>query len=60
MFGALALIPIFLHNDYWGTILDTAGTYALVAVGLNLLCGERVSSRLVTPASSLSEHSRPR
>jgi branched-chain amino acid transport system permease protein len=36
---ALALAPIFVQNDYWGTVLDTAGTYAIVAVGLNLLCG---------------------
>lgn len=39
IFAALALAPVFIHNDYWGTILDEAGTYALVAVGLNLLCG---------------------
>jgi len=37
--AALALLPFFVHNDYWGTVLDTAATYAIVAVGLNLLCG---------------------
>lgn len=36
---ACALAPLLMHNDYWGTVLDEAGTYALVAVGLNLLCG---------------------
>jgi branched-chain amino acid transport system permease protein len=35
----LALLPLVVSNDYWGTVLDTGGTYALVAVGLNLLCG---------------------
>jgi branched-chain amino acid transport system permease protein len=35
----LALIPLLTQNDYWGTVLDTGGTYAIVAVGLNLLCG---------------------
>jgi ABC-type branched-subunit amino acid transport system permease subunit len=38
-FAGMALLPLFIHNDYWGTVLDTGGTYALVAVGLNLLCG---------------------
>jgi branched-chain amino acid transport system permease protein len=37
--AALALIPVLVQNDYWGTVLDTGGTYAIVAVGLNLLCG---------------------
>jgi branched-chain amino acid transport system permease protein len=37
--GVLALAPLVVPNDYWGTVLDTAGTYAIVAVGLNLLCG---------------------
>jgi ABC-type branched-subunit amino acid transport system ATPase component/ABC-type branched-subunit amino acid transport system permease subunit len=37
--AALAVIPIFVKNDYWGTVLDTGGTFAIVAVGLNLLCG---------------------
>jgi len=36
---ALALAPLVIHNDYYGNVLDTAGTYAIVAVGLNLLCG---------------------
>ena len=35
----LALIPLVTHNDYIGGVLDMAGTYAIVAVGLNLLCG---------------------
>jgi branched-chain amino acid transport system permease protein len=39
LLAALALIPVFVQNDYWGTVLDTGGTYAIVAVGLNLLCG---------------------
>jgi branched-chain amino acid transport system permease protein len=39
LFAGLALLPFFIHSDYWGTVLDTGGTYALVAVGLNLLCG---------------------
>lgn len=37
--AGLALTPLFVQNDYWGTVLDTCGTYAIVAVGLNLLCG---------------------
>lgn len=37
--AALALIPVIVQNDYWGSVLDTAGTYAIVAIGLNLLCG---------------------
>lgn len=37
--AALALAPLIVRNDYWGSVLDTAGTYAIVAVGLNLLCG---------------------
>ncbi|MBV9281220.1 MAG: branched-chain amino acid ABC transporter permease, partial [Chloroflexi bacterium] len=37
--AGLALLPALIHNDYWGSILDTGGTYAIVAVGLNLLCG---------------------
>jgi len=35
----LALAPAVLHNEYFGGVLDTVGTYAIVAVGLNLLCG---------------------
>jgi len=38
-FAGLALLPVFVHNDYWGTLLDTGATYALMAVGFNLLCG---------------------
>jgi branched-chain amino acid transport system permease protein len=36
--GACAL-PLVFSNDYYGGILDTAATYAIVAVGLNLLSG---------------------
>jgi branched-chain amino acid transport system permease protein len=38
---ALALVaaPPVAANDYVGGLLDTAGTFAIVAVGLNLLCG---------------------
>lgn len=39
LIAALAVIPVFVQNDYWATVLDTGGTYAIVAVGLNLLCG---------------------
>lgn len=35
----LALLPLVIRNDYLGGVLDTVGTYAIVAVGLNLLCG---------------------
>ncbi|HWE61839.1 MAG TPA: branched-chain amino acid ABC transporter permease [Chloroflexota bacterium] len=34
-----AAAPLVAPNDYVGGVLDTAGTFALVAVGLNLLCG---------------------
>jgi branched-chain amino acid transport system permease protein len=44
--GALLLVlallvaaPLLAPNDYIGGLLDTAGTFAIVAVGLNLLCG---------------------
>jgi branched-chain amino acid transport system permease protein len=39
LISAMAIIPFVLQNDYWGTVLCTGGTYAVVAVGLNLLCG---------------------
>jgi branched-chain amino acid transport system permease protein len=39
LISAMAIIPFLLQNDYWGTVLCTGGTYAVVAVGLNLLCG---------------------
>jgi len=35
----LALAPVVVRNEYFGGVLDTVGTYAIVAVGLNLLCG---------------------
>lgn len=37
--AALAAAPLLAANDYIGGLLDTAGTFAIVAVGLNLLCG---------------------
>jgi branched-chain amino acid transport system permease protein len=39
LIAAMAVIPFVIQNDYWGTVLCTGGTYAIVAVGLNLLCG---------------------
>jgi len=39
LIAAMAVIPALIQNDYWGTVLCTGGTYAVVAVGLNLLCG---------------------
>jgi len=36
---ALAVVPVVMRNDYIGGVLDTAGAYAIVAVGLNLLSG---------------------
>jgi branched-chain amino acid transport system permease protein len=35
----LALIPAFVHSDYLLTLLDTAGIYAIVVMGLGILLG---------------------
>ncbi|MDB5059274.1 MAG: inner-rane translocator [Chloroflexi bacterium] len=39
MVAVACALPIFFSNDYYGGILNTAATYAIVAVGLNLLSG---------------------
>ena len=36
---ALAGVPLVVRNDYLGGVFDTAGVYAIVAIGLNLLGG---------------------
>jgi branched-chain amino acid transport system permease protein len=35
----LALVPVFVHSDYLLTVIDTAGIYAIVVMGLGILLG---------------------
>jgi branched-chain amino acid transport system permease protein len=37
--AVLALVPVFIHSDYLLTVIDTAGIYAIVVMGLGILLG---------------------